>query len=123
MVKTTVLAVGLDPAFAKAFADLTPELIDQYIQAQVDPLREQGFEADSCLIDRGETAAVTLEAALARKPYDCVVVGAGLREPPEGLLLFERVINIVHRFAPTARIAFDTTPADTAEAAQRWVDA
>jgi hypothetical protein len=59
---------------------------------------------------------------LRSRAFDCVVIGAGLREPPERLLLFERIINLVHTLAPQSRIAFNTTPADTAEAAQRWIE-
>jgi hypothetical protein len=36
-------------------------------------------------------------------------------------LLFERIINLVHQRAPNSRIAFNTTPSDTAEAARRWI--
>jgi len=36
------------------------------------------------------------------------------------LLLFEKLINLVHEHAPGAKICFNTTPADTAEAVQRW---
>jgi hypothetical protein len=36
------------------------------------------------------------------------------------LLLFEAVINAVHRAAPSAFIAFNTRPEDTADAAARW---
>ena len=60
-------------------------------------------------------------SALASKRFDCVVIGAGLREPPERLLLFEKIINLVHAFAGDASICFNTTPADTAEAVQRWI--
>ena len=65
------------------------------------------------------TAESAVEAALRAKSYACVVIGAGLREPPEHLLLFEKVLNLVHRLAPDAAIAFNSTPADTAEAVQR----
>ncbi len=58
-------------------------------------------------------------AALTAKRYDCVMIGAGLREPPERLLLFERVLNLVHRLAPDACICFNTSPADSAAAVQR----
>jgi hypothetical protein len=51
-----------------------------------------------------------------------VVIGAGLRVPPERMLLFEKVLNLVHRLAPRASICFNTTPADTAEAVRRWID-
>jgi hypothetical protein len=50
------------------------------------------------------------------------VIGAGLREPAPRLLLFEKIINLVHTLAPEARICFNTTPADTAEAVRRWVE-
>lgn len=58
--------------------------------------------------------------ALKSKHFDCVLIGAGLRLPPERLLLFETIINLIHRLAPRAGICFNTTPADTAEAVQRW---
>ncbi len=62
-----------------------------------------------------------LEAKLAALPYDCVVIGAGLRVPPKNLALFEWVLNAVHRAAPGAAIAFNTRPDDTADAAARWL--
>jgi hypothetical protein len=51
------------------------------------------------------------------------VIGGGLRLPPKTLLLFEMVINAVHKAAPNAAIAFNTRPEDTAEAAARWLKA
>jgi hypothetical protein len=63
---------------------------------------------------------VTSEA-LKSRDFDCVLIGAGLRQPPERLLLFERIINLIHRLAPNAAICFNTTPADTTEAVQRWM--
>jgi hypothetical protein len=62
-----------------------------------------------------------VESVLRSRTFDCVVIGAGLRESPERLLLFEKIINLVHMLAPQSRIAFNSTPADTAEAAQRWI--
>jgi hypothetical protein len=52
-------------------------------------------------------------------PYDCVVIGGGLRIPPKSLALFETVVNIIHKAAPKAAIAFNTRPEDTADAAAR----
>ena len=63
-----------------------------------------------------------MTAALRDERFDCIVIGAGLREPKERLPLFETVLNLVHRLAPQATICFNTTPADTTEAVQRWVD-
>jgi hypothetical protein len=53
--------------------------------------------------------------------FDCIVIGVGIRASPERLMLFEKIINVVHMLAPQSRIAFSRTPADTAEAAQRWI--
>jgi hypothetical protein len=57
---------------------------------------------------------------LRRRSFDCVLIGAGLHAP-ERLLLFEKLLNVVHAHAPTAKICFNTTPADSDEAVQRWV--
>ena len=75
------------------------------------------------MIAPDETARPTLEKQLASAIYDCVVIGGGLRLPPKSLLLFETVVNAIHKDAPTAAIAFNTNPEDTAEAAARWLKA
>ena len=123
MPKKAVLAIGLDPVFAdlSATPQFTPELVRHYLDAQIARIRTLGYDVVSCLVDRGETAEATVEAALRSRRFDCIVIGAGLREPPENLLLFEKLLNLVHALAPDARIAFNTTPADTAESVQRWI--
>jgi hypothetical protein len=123
MTKKSVLAIGIEPAFADfaAFPQFTSELIRSYIDAQIEQLRALGFDAESCLIDLGETAEEVTATALKANSFDCVVIGAGLREPAPRLLLFERIINLVHAYAPAARICCNTNPADTAEAVQRWI--
>jgi hypothetical protein len=124
MAKKTVLAIGIEPSFAdfSPIPGLTAELVHSYIEAQIERLRAMGYEADSCLIDLGETAEAVAAMALRSKRLDCVVIGAGLREPAQRLLLFEKIINLVHTLAPEARICFNTTPADTAEAVRRWIE-
>lgn len=124
MAKKCVLAIGIEPAFADftAFPELTPELIRRYIDAQIEALRALGFDAAGCLIDLGETAEEVATSALRSKRYDCVVIGAGLREPAPRLLLFEKIINLIHTHAPAARICFNSNPADTAAAVQRWIE-
>lgn len=123
MAKKAVLAIGIEPAFAdlSAFPQLTPELVRNYIEAQIDRLRDFGFDVVSCLIDLGDTAEAVAANALLSRRFDCVVIGAGLREPAPQLLLFEKIINLVHALAPEAKICFNTTPADTAEAVRRWI--
>jgi hypothetical protein len=101
---------------------LSPELVRNYIDAQLDRLRNLGFDVVSCLIDTGDTAEAVAAAVLRSAAFDCVVIGAGLRLPPERLLLFEKIVNLVHALAPNTRICFNTTPADTAEAVRRWIE-
>jgi len=119
-----ILAIGIEPGSAdySAFPQLTPELVRNYIEAQLLRLRDLGFEVTSCLIDLDETAEAAVTAALRDERFDCIVIGAGLREPKPRLVLFEKVLNLVHRLAPEAAICFNTTPEDTAEAVLRWVE-
>jgi len=123
MAKKSVLAIGIDPVLVDftALPQFTPDMFRSYIDAQIERVRGLGFDVTSCLIDLGDTAEAVTADALKARDFDCVLIGAGLRLPPERLLLFEKIINLVHRLAPNARICFNTTPADSAEAVQRWV--
>lgn len=125
MAKKSVLAIGIDPALVDytALPQFTPQMFRSYIDAQIERVRGMGYDVTSCLIDLGDTAEAVSAQALKSRDFDCVLIGAGLRQPPERLLLFERIINLIHRLAPQASICFNTTPADTAEAVQRWVAA
>jgi DNA-binding LacI/PurR family transcriptional regulator len=124
MTGKAVLAIGIDPDLVdfSAHPQLSAELVRDYIDAELNRLRQQGYEVVLCLTDLGETAEHVTTAALNSKNFDCVVIGAGLREPPERLLLFEKIINLIHRRAPNASICFNSNPADTAEAVRRWID-
>jgi hypothetical protein len=121
-----ILFVGQDPETVD-FSDpaLPPgfdaEKIHAGIVAGMRQMTERGWHADLCLVKPDTSAAPTLGTQLASKRYDCVVIGGGIRIPPKSLLLFETLINAVHRAAPHAAIAFNTRPEDTADAAGRWV--
>jgi hypothetical protein len=88
---------------------------------------EASLEARGYLVDMLQVqpdpviAEAEIEAQLAGASYDVVVIGAGIRNPPPSLGLFEVVLNAVHRLAPGARIAFNTRPDDSDVAAERWV--
>jgi hypothetical protein len=120
-----VLAIGIDPAFVDftAMPQFTAEMFQAFIDAQLDRVRASGYDVTSCLIDLGDTAEAVTTKALKSGYFDCVLIGAGLRQPGERLLLFEKVINLVHELAPDARICFNTTPADSVDAVRRWVAA
>ena len=121
-----VLLVGYDPETVD-FSDpalppgMTAQKIHAGIQLALKQMAERGWQPDVCLITPDQTAGQTIERQLASAAYACVVVGAGVRLPPRSLPMFETVVNAVHKGAPTAFIAFNTRPEDTADAAGRWL--
>ncbi len=123
---TRVLFVGQTPETVD-YSDpaLPPGLNAETIQAGIDiaaaKIAERGWLGDICNIAPDDDGIATLDKQLASATYDCVVIGGGLRLPAKGLLMFEKVVNSIHRAAPGSAIAFNTRPEDTAEAADRWV--
>jgi len=117
-----VLALGLDPEFVdpKAMGGFTPEVVRAFIDSQFERIRALGYEVESCLVDLGDTAENVVTEQLRKRNFDCVMIGAGLRNPAY-LSLFERLLNVVHALAPGAKICFNSSPGDSAEAVQRWV--
>ena len=121
-----VLLVGYDPETVDYSDPALPpgmnaEKIRDGISLAMKQLTDRGWRGDLCLIRPDEVAVQTVERQLASANYNCVVIGAGVRLPPKGLVLFEAVINAIHRGAPAAAIAFNTRPEDSAEAAARWL--
>ena len=119
---TNVLALGLDPQFAdfSQMPGVSPAMVQSYVDAQLERVRSLGYFVESCLVDAGETAEEVTKLQLDSRTFDCVLFGAGLRAPAH-LLLFEKLVNLVHERAPLAKLCFNTNPADSAEAVQRWV--
>jgi hypothetical protein len=125
---TWILFVGLQPE-AVDFSDpaLPPgfnaEKIHAGIAVAMREIAKRGWQADLCLIQPDETAGPTFAHQLSSKVYDCVVIGAGVRLPPKHLHLLEVLVNAVLEAGPGTKIAFNTRPEDSAEAAARWVRA
>lgn len=123
----TLLLVGLDPGVvdfsdpALAASNLDAAKLQAGLDAAEAELKALGYDASWVLTDRGETAEATVRARLTEAPCDCVLVGGGIRLIPAHFLLFEKLINVIHEHAAQARIAFNTNPADTAEAVRRWL--
>ena len=61
-----------------------------------------------------------ITGALAARKFDCVLIGAGLRADPSQLLLFEKIVNLVHALAPDVSFCFNAKPGDSVKAVQRW---
>jgi pentose-5-phosphate-3-epimerase len=123
---TRVCLVGYDPKTVDFSNPAYPpgmsvEKVCAGITLALQQITDRGWENDVCYIRPDGTAEQTVARHLASAKYDCVVIGAGVRLPPQSLADFEAIINAVHKAAPTATIAFNTRPEDSADAAARWL--
>jgi hypothetical protein len=111
-----VLVIGLDPFRVPGPWD--PQPVADGIEAGRARFREHGVGAQFCLVglDGSDDVPAVVADALAARPWRCVVIGGGLRNQ---LDLLEQVVNLVREHAPHAAIAFNSTPADTYDAAAR----
>lgn len=121
--------VGIDPYLIdftlpefSAFPGLTPQKVEDGIKGALNQLNQTGHETDLCWTDFGQTAASVLQKKLKQVEFDLVLIGAGIRVPEKNFLLFEELINVIHKFAPQASIGFNTSPADTIAAAERHIE-
>jgi len=124
--KRSVLVIGLDPTLIDfsqpGYApgmDATKVLAG--LKSSEDELNRLGYSVQMCLTDFGETAEAVVQSALMKRRFDCILIGAGVRTNPSNLLLFEKLINVVHEHAPQAKLCFNTLPSDTAAAVKRWI--
>lgn len=126
--KKSVMLIGLQPSvidFSSPDFASSPGLNADKIQAGLDKAEEDlkrlGYDVVMCLTDDGETAENVVRERLREKKFDCVIIGAGIRTVKTYFLLFEKLINTVHENAPQAKICFNTTPNDSADAVRRWI--
>jgi malate/lactate dehydrogenase len=126
--RKSVVIIGLDPSLIdfsspdfSAFPGLTAEKVLAGITAAEESLKTLGYDAKHCLIDFGQTAEAVVTAELQKHRFDCILIGAGVRTVPSNLILFEKLINIIHELAPDSRICFNTNPSDTLDALRRWI--
>jgi hypothetical protein len=124
--ENAVLFIGEDPNTVDFSAPALPpgldaEKIEKGIAFAMKQMADRKWRADLILVRPDASAGPAIERQLASSSYDCVVIGAGIRLPPGRLQLFEQILNVIHRVAPGAAIAFNTSPQDTAEAAARWL--
>ena len=121
---TRILLLGYDPETLD-FSDpslppgMSVEKVNAGIAVALKQFSERGWESDLCLIRPDESAVPAVARQLRSASYDCVVIGGGVRLMARGLALFEAIVNTVRRAAPTAVIAFNSRPDDSADAAAR----
>lgn len=116
MTGPTVLVIGFDP-------DRIPvpdrDAVVAALERGEDRFADLGMSGETCLIGMDDHVEADVTAALRARPWNCVVIGGGIRKPPEALELFELIVNLVRRHAPDSAIAFNTSPEDSADAAVR----
>jgi hypothetical protein len=122
----SVLVVGLDPTLIDFSQPGYPSGMDATkvlagIKMSEDELSGLGYDVQTCMTDFGETAETVVQSQLEQKPWDCVMIGAGVRTVPSNFILFEKLVNVVHEHAPQAKLCFNQLPADIAESVKRWV--
>ena len=124
--KKSVLVVGLDPTLIDFTQPgyppgMSAEKVFAGIKSSEEELTDLGYNVQTCMTDFGETAEDVVRNDLRQQPWDCVLIGAGVRTVPSNFLLFEKLVNVVHEHAPQARICFNQMPADIGESVKRWV--
>ena len=126
--RKSVVIIGLDPSlidFSSSdfapFPGLTAEKVRAGITAAEEGLKALGYDAQHCLVDFGQTAEAVVTAVLQKHRFDCILIGAGVRDVPSNLILFEKLINVIHGHAPDSKICFNTSPSDTLDALRRWI--
>lgn len=122
----SVLVIGLDPTLIDfsqpGYAPgMSAAKVLDGLKSSEDELTRLGYSVQMCLTDFGETAEAVVQGQLKQKRFNCILIGAGVRANPSNLLLFEKLINVVHEHAPQAKICFNTIPSDTAAAVKRWL--
>ncbi len=121
MAASRVLVIGLDPHRVPGPCD--PEPVAAAIREGLTRFADHGVAAESCLVglDGRDDPAQQVRDTLRSGSWDCVVVGGGIRTADDLLDLFETVVNLIREHAPDAAIAFNARPADTYDAAARWL--
>ncbi|WP_282793634.1 hypothetical protein [Streptomyces sp. CC224B] len=114
----SALVVGYDP---QAIPGVDGEALRAALDAELGRFDEHGIDAAMTLLVFDGSVESTLVASLTERPWDVVVVGAGIRKTEQLLPLFEQIVNLVRRHAPQAAIAFNSGGGDSVEAARRWL--
>lgn len=119
-----ILIIGEDPAQIDFTAlgappGMSAEKIMRGLTGSRDRLQAMGHKAEILLTKDIESLEKQVIEALRGQSYDIFVVGAGLRTLPPMAEKFERLMNVLHRQAPSSRLAFNSRPDDSDVAALR----
>jgi hypothetical protein len=122
MSKKRILIVGFDPNRIQFGSErgLTSDSVNAAGKATNDRLTALGCDVHSWLISPDATTEPLL-TLLQEQQFDVILVAAGIRGLPEHTLLFESIMNVIHHWAPSASLCFNSHPTNALEAILRHV--
>jgi hypothetical protein len=121
-----ILLIGIDPDKMDFSGPGVPpgvnaQMVHMAIAMGNTRMAERGLACDMLLVAPDEPNDDALIRQLEQTSYGVIVIGGGLRKPDATVALLERMLNAIHAHAPNAKIAFNTNPTDSADAAMRWL--
>ncbi|AEI36400.1 MULTISPECIES: hypothetical protein [Francisella] len=122
MDKKKVLCIGWEPNSVdySKYPGMDPERLRSVLEVDLQKLNDIGYDAQMGYITSEESAVKEVVDLLSNRRFDIVLIGAGVRKDDDCFYLFEKLVNVVHQYATTAKICFNTGPTDSVQAVQRW---
>lgn len=119
-----VLLVGLhqDAVDYSKWPGLDRKMLSDSFLRTRERLEKEGFTTKWCLTAADESAEIQLSRDIREFQPEVIMIGAGIREDPDLLPLFERLVNRIIHLSPKSKIAFNTSLEDTVSAVKRWSD-
>lgn len=116
-----VLMMGLHPDVVdySKWPGLSPDGLRAGAETEIARLSAAGHTGEILWLGDLDGAEAEVATALETGAFAVVLIGAGVRKDDDHFLLFERLVNVIHARAPTARMAFNSGPGDTADAVER----
>lgn len=94
---------------------MTPEILRAELDGDRDEFIVLGYQTTLGLINNADIACDGVVDLPSKSLYDCVLIGAGVTVVDEYIFLFEAIINLLHKQAPSAKICFNTGPFDSVD--------
>ncbi|WP_432773729.1 hypothetical protein [Francisella salimarina] len=122
MNKKKVLCIGWEPNSVdySKYPGMDPERLRSVLEVDLQKLNDIGYDAQMGYITSEESAVKEVVDLLSNRRFDIILIGAGVRKDDDCFYLFEKLVNVVHQYATTAKICFNTGPTDSVQAVQRW---
>ncbi|WP_150468316.1 hypothetical protein [Francisella sp. SYW-9] len=117
-----VLCIGWEPNSVDytKYPGMDPEKLRSVLEGDLQKLNDIGYDAQMGYITSEEAAVKEVREVLSNNTFDIILIGAGVRKDDSCFILFEKLVNVIHESAASAKLCFNTGPTDSVEAVQRW---